>query len=385
MKKVVAFCLPLLLVASIASAQDWGYMAVGNNMDGPVDVQVADLNGDTFPDLVTTTYYGGTLSWWENDGDAQYTQHDILTNMPGLVRVDLDDVDGDGSIDIAYAREGYGPADHRAGWLSNDNGDASVWTDHVISDQAQGNMGMPWQIELFDMDSDGDLDAAIAGSQIGWFRNPGDGVSYWSRTDADFNEFQRVGIAQGDFNGDGRTDIVSARANGIAWWNDLSIGSNGTNWQHFSVGNNYEHPKAIDVGDLNGDGDLDLVACGDVGDGSTVSVFENFSGTGSSWDRIDIAWGFYGVMDIGVADMDGDGDLDIYGAALGDDEIAWWENLGDHNYQKHVVSILYNGASAVAATNIDMDDDIELVGVAHYAARVGFWDMNSSVYGSRST
>ncbi len=380
MRKVLALCLPLILLVSTALAQDWGYSTISNNMNTALDVQIGDFNGDTLPDLVTTSQADGTLSWWENEGTAQYTRHDILILMFGLARLDVADVDQDGDLDILYAVEGTLPVDNRAGWVENVNGNGGVWTDHVISDQTQGNLGTPWDIEAWDFDSDGDLDCAVSGDQVAWFRNPGDGVSYWPRTDVDFNNHTRSGIALGDFNGDTRMDVVSGRGNGIAWWNDLSIGHDGTNWQHFAVGTNYENIKGVDVGDLDGDGDLDIVTCGDVGTGSTVTIFDNFSGIGSSWDRMDISWGFYGVLDVDIIDLDGDGDLDIYGAAYGDNEVSWWENLGGHNYEKHVVSILFNGAAGVAAGNIDMDADIELVGTAYEGDCFGFWDMNTSMY-----
>jgi Secretion system C-terminal sorting domain/FG-GAP-like repeat len=380
MRKVLALCLPLILLVSTAMAQDWGYIPISNNVNTALDVQIGDLNGDTFPDLVTSSFDDGTLSWWENDGDAQYSRHDIITLMFGIARLDLADVDQDGDLDILYAVEGTLPVDNRAGWAENVNGNGGIWMDHVISDHTQGNLGTPWDIVAWDFDADGDLDCAVSGSQTGWFRNPGDGVSYWVRTDVDFNDHTHSGIAVGDFNGDFRVDTVSGRGNGIAWWNDLSIGHVGTNWQHFAIGTNYENIKGVDCGDFDQDGDLDIVTCGDVGTGSTVTIFDNFSGTGSSWDRMDISWGFFGVLDVNVIDMDGDGDLDIYGAAFGDDEIAWWENHGNHNYEKHVISILFNGAAAVAAGNIDMDGDIELVGTAYNGDRLGFWDMHSSMY-----
>ena len=68
-------------------------------------------------------------------------------------------------------------------------------------------------------------------------------------------------------------------------------------------------------------------------------------------------------MDVYVADMDSDGDLDIVSASWQDDTIAWYENDGNANpsFTKHVVATSADGAYDVHVADMDSDGDLDIV------------------------
>ncbi len=62
-----------------------------------------------------------------------------------------------------------------------------------------------------------------------------------------------------------------------------------------------------------------------------------------------------------AADVDGDSDLDIVGASVGDDTLAWYQNDGNENFVKHVVTNAIDGMLTAVAADIDGDGDQDVL------------------------
>lgn len=78
---------------------------------------------------------------------------------------------------------------------------------------------------------------------------------------------------------------------------------------------------------------------------------------------------FTEAISVQTADVDGDGDIDLLGAAYQPDDIAWWENQGlDANGQriftKHVIDTRLYGADAVFAADLNGDKHLDIVATA---------------------
>jgi hypothetical protein len=72
-----------------------------DSLQRPVHTEAADLDGDGRFDLLVSEFakWTGGLSWWKNDGRGNFERH-LLHNMPGAIRTQVQDLNGDGLPDI---------------------------------------------------------------------------------------------------------------------------------------------------------------------------------------------------------------------------------------------------------------------------------------------
>ncbi len=175
------------------------------------------------------------------------------------------------------------------------------------------------------------------------------------------------GIAAGDLDGDGDLDISSAdcKTNDSVYW--FENDGNGTFTQHFVQKNDPERLERHLLGDVNGDGHLDIVIVKNLR--GHLLWFEN-NGTpkdGQLWKRHVITEDLPGAYDVALADIDKDGDLDVAASSwvLGN-QFAWFENDGtpdtDH-WTKHMIEADVDETRAIRAADFDQDGDVDLMGV----------------------
>ncbi len=113
------------------------------------------------------------------------------------------------------------------------------------------------------------------------------------------------------------------------------------------------------MGDLDGDGDVDLV----FGLQSSIIWYENLGQNSFSEKKI-ISLEAYELSSINTADIDNDGDMDMftthyYGSTI------WWENKGNNNFSSEGKTILntshFFGAIITVPIDIDGDNDLDFI------------------------
>ena len=89
-----------------------------------------------------------------------------------------------------------------------------------------------------------------------------------------------------------------------------------------------DNAASVYAADVDGwwDGDLDVLGAAVLAD--DIAWWENTAGDGTAWTVHTVDGAFDGAWSVSAADVDGDGDLDVLGAARDADDIAWWENRG---------------------------------------------------------
>ncbi|MHA2272219.1 MAG: FG-GAP-like repeat-containing protein [Candidatus Hodarchaeales archaeon] len=73
---------------------------------------------------------------------------------------------------------------------------------------------------------------------------------------------------------------------------------------------------------------------------------------------------FAGANSVYPGDIDGDGDLDLIAAAYFDDKISWFENDGAQNFAEHVIREDFDGAQYCMLSDINHDGHYDVVGLA---------------------
>ncbi|SVC12617.1 uncharacterized protein METZ01_LOCUS265471, partial [marine metagenome] len=249
-------------------------------------------------------------------------------------------MDGDGDLDIVSASTN----DDTIAWYENDGAANPSWTAANIDTNAV----YAEDVYVADMDGDGDLDivsASLNDDTIAWYENDGAANPTWAAADIATSADGAHGVHVADMDGDGDLDIVSASYadDTIAWYeND---GAADPSWSAADIATSYEGATDVHVADMDGDGDLDIISAST--NDSTIAWYENDGASDPSWSAVNIATSAAGAYDVHVADMDGDGDLDIVSASYSDDTIAWYEsNAADNNLDADAVAgVDYTAAS----------------------------------------
>jgi len=160
-------------------------------------------------------------------------------------------------------------------------------------------------------------------------------------------------VAMGDLDGDGDLDLVVAN-----WGSDnvsvLLNQGDGTFAGQVTYGVGYD-PWAVAVGDLDGDGDPDVVTANW---GGNVSVLLN-QGDSTLASRVD-----YGVgsrpHSVAVGDLDADGDLDLVTANYDSNNVSVLLNQGDGTFASQVTYGVGSNPQSVAVGDLDGDGDLDL-------------------------
>ena len=346
---------------------------VDGNFNGPWCVYAADVDGDDDMDILGAAQWDDDITWWENlDGSGtSWTEHTVDGNFDSAYCVYAADVDGDDDIDVlGAARLG-----DEIAWWENLDGSGTSWTKNTVD----GNFAGAISVYAADVDGDNDMDvlgAAYYAGDISWWENlDGSGTSWTEHTvDGDFSSARCVYAA--DVDGDDDIDVLGAAENvsvadDITWWENLD--GSGTSWTDHTVDGNFPGALSVYAADVDGDDDMDVLGAAWVA--ADITWWENTDGSGTYWTRHTVDGNFDGATHVYAADVDGDGDRDVLGANL--KEITWWENLDGSGttWTEHTVDGDFDGANHVYAADVDGDDDMDVLGTAGSTDDIAWWEV----------
>jgi hypothetical protein len=318
----------------------------------PHAIAVADINGDGFPDLVvanTGMLSFGTvntgLSILDNDGHGHFpVAQPRLDAGAGPVAVVVLDLNHDGILDIAVADQYSGAVEVLLGTGGgNFAPPVSYLVSNKLTDLAAGDLNHDGIPDLVATAFNQFRVSVLIGAGDGTF-TAASGIS----TAAAFAHPECVALA--DFNRDGNLDLaVSLGINGINVYPGNGDGTFGTP-QTISYGNGNWHPANLAVGDLNGDGFADLVVAGPAygawyalgnGDGT----FQGIQPTNSPV-----------LGSVALADVDGDGRMDIVASVPGGNGVGWMRRMLDGEmvmFQQPMATPA--GPTGIAVADLDGD------------------------------
>ncbi len=327
-----------------------------------------DMDNDGDIDIVFTALSDGE-PWWGQVYIAyqqtfpSFTVQAVSPEVRTPYALDVDDRNGDGMKDILYAAARYREDSDMWGtdyyghqfWLV-----APSWNALDL-----GEYSFPNHCAAWDFDNDGVLDAVFGDEQSAvYVALTGGGGTVQAMSG--YGE----GIALGDFNEDGQMDIVSAG------WGPVAVAlnnGNGASWTTRVLhSTNMGGAHGVQVGDVNGDGHLDIVGghrditlwLGN-GDGTFTErvVYSNFANVWDIWgDGTDLL----SEVEVGIADIDGDGDNDIIASTTRPlvHTIAWLDNTGGNppSFQMWPVEAgTGQGSYGVEVVDVNRDGCVDIV------------------------
>ena len=285
------------------------------------DVALGDIDGDGDLDLLSSNRSGGHVLVRLNGGDAtgsntgQFSGSQTVAVGPGPTRLRLADVDGDGDLDLLVCSTNGSRVSLRL-----NGGDATGSNTGQFSGGQEIIVGSaPAALAVGDVDADGDLDLLVLRS-VGYVDvrlNGGDASGsntgqFSGNQQVSFSGSAPTDLALGDIDADGDLDLLIA-VGSHPWLGSSAVvtclnGTTGTSTGTFTYATATAvgaQPTSIALGDINGDNTLDLLTASS----SQVSVRPNV-GLGVFTGSIDLSLSSTPAQ-LALADVDADGDLDL--------------------------------------------------------------------------
>ena len=243
---------------------------LADGINAPAHVQIIDFDKDGDKDILVAVLglifpsndKIGSVVILENDGKNHFTKHVVVEKIARVSDVRAGDLDNDGDLDLAVAQFGYDDGETR--WIEN----LGNWQfkSHILQ-----NLSGPINVEIVDIDKDGDLDIISLVSQeweeIYAFINDGKG-NFTSKLlfGSNNEDFGSSGIYICDLDKDGDDDILYTNGDAFDYIPPRGKPWHGIQWLENKGNLNFEfHRIATFIGaynarpvDIDNDGDLDI-------------------------------------------------------------------------------------------------------------------------------
>lgn len=300
------------------------------------------------------------------------------SSPPQIAHLAVNDIDSDGLLDVIICD------------IKNNNISLIKQApNHTFNETILfHDTNIPAHVQVFDFDSDGDKDLIVAGLGMLFPNNDtigsviileNDGLLNFTKHIAADKIYRVADVRAGDIDGDGDMDLVTAQFGyddgETSWIENLG------NWTFKSHGlQNVSGPINVELIDIDQDNDLDIISLVSQ-EWEEIYCFIN---NGKGEFKSKLLWGSsnedFGSSGISISDINKDGKADIL-YTNGDafdyipplprpwHGVQWLENKGDLKFKYHRICN-FPGAFSARTTDIDHDKDEDIFVVSGF----NYWE-----------
>lgn len=299
---------------------------------------IGDLDQDGDLDIAAVALFDrarglgspGKLFWYENPGDVMgaWTSHLVVDDLYGLCFVETGDLTGDGRLDLVVsALDTNSGMSAGVRWFRNTGGDFAGPFD-INPFITRGE-----EIKVADVDRDNVLDVIVSDKNsngVAWFEN--------SRTDGQVEDVltftshviatpsEPTGFAYANFDDDVELELVVASNNRVDLYAPPADPRDPWLQETIDVEFGLNASNRVAAGDFNQDGRLDVVVSAQLA--SEVRVYLNAGNR--MWLPVPVATEWNLVRWVAAGDLDGDQRDDVvtttYGNTATSDKVTWWRS-----------------------------------------------------------
>jgi hypothetical protein len=360
------------------AANKWTYIQIDDNrakwgdFDQPewlryYGTDAKDINNDGFKDIVAGRYV-----YLNPKGDmmGKWNRIDFGENIDGLLWIDAD---GDEFADI------FAEALPNVYWLEATDKTCTKWKKtkiaHIKETDHVNGQGFEYK-------------QVIAGGKPEILMNSGEGLfmiqipesnaetGNWKTTLISKDETNDEGITVGDMDSDGDIDIISSRNNGkspksYVWYENPGIGKETTDkWIENTVSTVNFWPDRVEVADLNGDGLLDVIGTEERWPGlkpdASIYWWEQVRDLNCILFKPHVLKTTWSINNLDVADIDKDGDIDLITNEHKGSEFKTYlfVNDGKGNFTENTIDKGHEHHIGTQFFDLDNDGDLDVIGAA---------------------
>jgi hypothetical protein len=402
----------------LEATPDFRRMVITSTFRGATAVIGADLDRDGDADVVAAAPEDGAVAWWPNGGNGTFPEDPafLTSARMGVRSVKAVDVDGDGDLDVLAASsdlDGDEEGDDTVAWYENPCGTPApapcgalgAFAEHFVSTTAlHAN-----DAAAAELDASPGVDVVSVSSVAGFPASQDKLASYRDvaaalpdlplETRIDRAADGAVAAFAADLDGDLDVDVATAgRTNRITWFENAGAAAKAESpaFTEHVITTNALGAVDIDGGDLDCDGDVDLVSAS--ADDDKIAWYENDGAEDPTFaeQQPPLSIQADGARDVLVIDLDGDGDLDVLSAAPGNGELAWYESdcltggaaclpassCSAPSFVRRVITAddpeadppVETGARSVHAADMDGDGDLDVLAALESVNRVRWYE-----------
>lgn len=322
------------------------------------DIELADLNGDTFLDAIVAVQGAENRIYLHNGTDDPFNGvagSNLHTDTFSSAVLAIGDVDRDGDIDIFVGESAH--PNHL--YLNDGTGTFTAATFPTEDERTDA-------IALYDINNDGWLDALV-GNDTGelnrYYLNNQTADPFAAATQGGFagnTEFIREFKAI-DIDNDNDLDILAATTTGLTSKLFINDGANPPSFTQLDLGTDTDFSLTLDLGDLDNDGNIDVV----LGNSGVVNRYYLNDGDANPFDAagVSIHADARSTRSIHLEDIDNDGDLDAITADSSSTNAVYLNNGSSNPFSNSIRQNIGTSqvTQASAIGDLDKDGDIDQV------------------------